>query len=258
MLYKKKGYPEESEVVLCTVLKVHHNTVFTLLDEYEDKKGVIHISEISPGRIRNIRDFVVEGKKVICKVLRINEERGHIDLSLRRVTDSQKREKNSQLKQEQKAEKILELACKEANKDMRQVYSSMKDAVFEGYPSLYTCFEDIMAGNFSVSALKLDAKLAKSLDELIKSRIKPPEVEIRGIIKIESYDPEGIGIIKDALKKGKAGNISMSYGGAGRFNISVKAEDYKTAEGDLKKSTDSIIEYVEEHDGKAEFIREGA
>src|SRR3989338_5359313 len=81
MLLKKEGFPEEDELVMCTVTQVQFHSVFVILDEY-DKGGMIHISEVSPGRIRNIRDFVREGKKVVCKVLRVNKEKGHIDLSL--------------------------------------------------------------------------------------------------------------------------------------------------------------------------------
>src|SRR3990172_6820659 len=114
MLFKREGYPEEGEIVLCTVAKIHSHAVFVDMDEY-GKGGMIHISEISPGRIRNIRDFVVEGKKIVCKVLRINLERGHIDLSLRRVTENQKKNKVNELKREQLAEKIVEYAAKQKN-----------------------------------------------------------------------------------------------------------------------------------------------
>ncbi|MCX6706827.1 MAG: S1 RNA-binding domain-containing protein [Candidatus Woesearchaeota archaeon] len=257
MLYKKEGFPEESEVVLCTVLNVFHNTVFTVLDEY-DRKGVIHISEISPGRIRNIRDFVVEGKKVLCKVLRLDTERGHIDLSLRRVTESQKRDKNAQLKMEQKAEKILELACKDAKIDIKQTYYKIKGIVFSKYSTLYSCFEDIVAGNFSVSELKIGPDFERSLDALIKSKIIPPQVEIRGSLKMESYEPDGIELIREALKRGKADDISIVYLGAGKFNVVVKAEDFKTAESRLKRSMDAITDYMESHKSKAEFARDEA
>ncbi|MBD3313290.1 translation initiation factor IF-2 subunit alpha [Candidatus Woesearchaeota archaeon] len=257
MLYKKQGFPEESEIVLCTVLKVHHNTVFMLLDEY-DKKGIIHISEISPGRIRNLRDYVVEGKKVICKVLRIDETRGHIDLSLRRVNTMQRREKNSQIKQEQKAEKMLEFAAKEAGKSLKEVYDKIRPIVFSKYPSLYACFEDIVAENFSVSDLKLDPKISNALEELIKTRIKPPEVMIRGLLKLETYDPEGVELIKEILKKAEAENITIKYAGAGSYTIAVKAEDYKTAETDLKNATDMIDDFMNKHQGSSEFIRQEA
>ena len=85
MLQKKKGFPESDELVFCTVTSVQSHSVFVKLEEY-GVGGMIHISEVAPGRIRNIRDFVVENKPVVCKVTSINQERGHIDLSLRRVT----------------------------------------------------------------------------------------------------------------------------------------------------------------------------
>ena len=72
MYYKKQGLPEENEVILCTVKKILPHSIFVDLDEYENKEGLIHISEISPGRVRNIRDFVKEGKKIGWKVLKLD------------------------------------------------------------------------------------------------------------------------------------------------------------------------------------------
>ncbi|TAL53018.1 MAG: S1 RNA-binding domain-containing protein, partial [Nanoarchaeota archaeon] len=92
MLLQKKGFPPESELVLCTVTNVQGHSVFVKIEDY-GISGMIHISEVAPGRIRNIRDYVKEGKLIVCKVLRVNKERGHVDLSLRRVTESQKRAK---------------------------------------------------------------------------------------------------------------------------------------------------------------------
>ncbi len=54
----KVGFPKESEIVICTVTNIQYNSVFVKLDEYKNLQGMIHISEISPGRIRNLRDFV--------------------------------------------------------------------------------------------------------------------------------------------------------------------------------------------------------
>jgi len=99
MYYHKTGYPEEDELVFCTVNNVQYNSVFVKLDDY-NKTALIHISEVSPGRIRNIRDYVKEGKVVVCKILRVNEQRGHIDVSLRRVNESQRRMKVEERKAE--------------------------------------------------------------------------------------------------------------------------------------------------------------
>ena len=101
MYYKKQGLPEEDEIVMCTVKKILPHSVFVSLDEYNNLEGMIHISEISPGRIRNLRDFVTEEKKIVCKILKVNKEKKQIDLSLRRVNQSQRINKSKEYKQEQ-------------------------------------------------------------------------------------------------------------------------------------------------------------
>src|SRR3990172_126972 len=104
MLLKREGWPEEGEIVICTVTRILPNSVFANIDEYR-RSGMIHISEVAPGRIRNIRDYVSEGRVVVCQILQVNREKGHIDLSLRRVSEIAKRKKLEEVKLEQKAEK---------------------------------------------------------------------------------------------------------------------------------------------------------
>src|SRR3989339_1609829 len=139
MLLTKSGFPEEDELVLCTVTKVFHHGVFVDADEY-GRGGLIHISEVSPGRIRNIRDFVKEGKKIVCKVLRINEEKGYIDLSLRRVNESEKRRKIEYIKKEQNAEKIVEIAAGKIGIKTEQLYKEISEKI-KDHASLHEFFE---------------------------------------------------------------------------------------------------------------------
>ena len=252
MLYRKEGMPEEDELVLCTVTNVQHHSVFAKLDEY-GKTGMIHISEVSPGRIRNIRDFVVEGKKIVCKVLRIDPVKGHIDLSLRRVNEGQKKKKLSEIKQEQKAEKIIEGVAKKLKKDVQDVYDEVAKHVFEKYPYLHECFNEIVKDEVNFEELGVNKKIAEELTAAVKERIKPEEVEIKGKLTIVSYDSNGIAIIKEAFSKIK--NVDVKYLGAGKYGMTVKAEDYKTAEKILEKNSDAVVEFIEKNKGEASFER---
>ena len=128
MLYKRTGFPEEQELVLCTVTNVQGHAVFARIEEY-GVTGMIHISEVAPGRIRNIREFVKEGKVIVCKVLRINTERGHIDLSLRRVTEMQKRTKTDSIKNEQRAEKIVEQLAHQLKEPIEVLYKLVAEKI---------------------------------------------------------------------------------------------------------------------------------
>lgn len=254
MFLRKEGFPEEDEIVMCTVTAIHHHSVFVNLDEY-DKSGMVHISEISPGRIRNIRDYVKEDKKIVCKVLRIHAEKGHIDLSLRRVNEGQRKLKVNELKQEQLAEKIVEFVARAKKIDFKKLYDELTTKIFEKYDSLFTAFDDASAERIKLEDLGVKANIAKQLMEVISQRIKPSEVEIGGDIILTSYEPNGIEIIQEAIKKGGK-KAEIGYKGAGAYSVKVKSMEYKDAEKDLKKFVDTIIDFMESHNSKAEFIRE--
>ena len=255
MLLRKKGYPEEGEFVLSTVTNIQYHSVFVKLDEY-GKSGMIHISEISPGRIRNIRDFVKGGKKVVCVVLRITPEKGHIDLSLRRVNESQRRLKISQVKQQQLAEKIIENIARKYKLDVVKLFDKISDQVLKKYPTLHSYFEDIVIGKADVGSLGLEKEQAELLLETIKQRIKPPEVWIGGDLKVKSYSPDGLDIVKTILKKAHDGKDTIiTYDGGGKYRITVRSEDYKKAEKILDKALSSIEKAINKDNGEFEFSR---
>ena len=258
MLFKKQGFPEESELVLCTVTSVQYHSVLVELDEF-GKTGLIHISEVSPGRIRNIRDFVKEGKKVVCKVLKINQEKGYIDLSLRRVNESEKKRKIDEIKKEQNAEKIVEIAASKLGIKTEDLYKEVLAKVSKTHLSLHHFFEDAAKDEKLLDTLGIDKKWSKTLGEIVKIRIKPTEVEITGKLKITTYAPNGIDVIKDSLKKANDasnGRIVINYLGSGLYRFMTKAPDYKEAEKIMKNASESAISHVTKHAGIAEFTRD--
>ena len=260
MLSLKQGFPEEGELVLCTITKIHYHSVFANLDEYK-KSGMIHISEISPGRIRNINDFVREGKIVICKVLKIDNERGHIDLSLRRVSDAQRRLKANQIKQEQKAEKIIEFVAKKININFKDFFDEVSEKIQAEYESIYQGFEDVLNKDGLLEKLGIQKNVSKELKDVILQRIKPPEVKIEGDLNFESFEPDGADIIKDALIKlseFSKENISVFYAGGGTFRISVKSDDYKSAEKILEDAIAIPTKFMESHNSTVIFERKKA
>ena len=110
-MVKKRGFPMLGEIVICKITKINPNSAFARLEEY-NKEGMIHISEISSGWVRDIRQHVKPNQSVIAKVVRLNEGSGEISLSLKRVDDKQQNEKMKDYNLNKKAEKMLEIAAK--------------------------------------------------------------------------------------------------------------------------------------------------
>jgi len=254
MLLKKTGFPEDEELVLCTVTGITPHSVFCTLDEYGGRTGMIHISEVAPGRIRNIREYVQESKKIVCKVLQTNKEKGHIDLSLRRVNETQKRNKLNQIKQEQMAEKIVEHAAKTTGQSVLTIYNKLAEKLIPKYGTLFAAFEQASQDKLKLETI-VEPKIATLLTEAIKNRIKPPEVKIAGDLKLSSYAPDGLKEVKDALQIATEAGIEVRYLGAGTYHFEITAEDFKEAEKKMKATVDPILEFAKEHDMTAEWAR---
>jgi translation initiation factor 2 subunit 1 len=258
MMHKKSGFPEEGDILFCTVTKVQYNSVFVTLDEYQRSSGMIHISEISPGRIRNINDYVKEGKVIICKVLRVKKDRGHIDLSLRRVNESQRRKKVEERKQEAIAENILKSYIQLHEGDIKKLYDQVFKVVKKHYESLYLAFEDVVEHDASLHALGLDKDVAEKLEVIIRERIKPKQVEITGLFKIENYDENGVGLINAFMQKAVAIDelLHIQFLGAGRFKIQVTAPEYTQAEDIIAEFQKLMEQYFSTTESIYSFERE--
>jgi len=253
MLIKRSEFPEESDLVMCTVNNIQHNSIFVNIHEY-DRQGMITISEIAPGRIRNIRDYVAEGKVVVCKVLYVNRERGYIDLSLRRVSEGQRRQKNDELKQELKAEKIIEMTAHSLKMDFKTLYDKVADTFLKSYFYTFQAFDDFLNGNIALTDY-FDKNVAEMLEKTIREKIKPKEILIAGDITINTWEENGIEDIRNILSSAVKDNVTVSYLGGGKYRILLKGTDYKILEKSLKDISDNVTAYMKKHKAVIEYER---
>ena len=74
---------EVGEIIKGQVTGIENYGIFVNINvEYN---GLIHISEISEGFVRDINDFVKIGETIYCKVLEIDEENCNLKLSIKNI-----------------------------------------------------------------------------------------------------------------------------------------------------------------------------
>ena len=255
MFYKKKGTPVIGDIVMCTVKKILPHSVFVSIDEYENREGMVHISEIAPGRIRKLRDYVIEGKTIVCKVLNINQQ-GNIDLSLRRVGTGIMLNKLKGYKQEEKAEKLIENIGKEFNYDLKKIYSEFGNNAIEKYGGIYNFLQNIVNnGERAIEGLNIQPKFAKKLVEVIKEKLKPSAAIVDGILSLKTYESNGINIVKKLLMDLEKEELKITYLGAPRYKIESSATDFKKATNNLDAVVNKIIESAKKLKCETSFIK---
>ena len=78
--------PEVGLVCVGTVVKIVDFGAFVSFDK--GKEGLVHISEIAEERVKNVKDYLVEGEEVDIKVIGV-DDRGKIKLSMKAVNSNQ-------------------------------------------------------------------------------------------------------------------------------------------------------------------------
>ena len=77
--------PEVGLVCVGTVVKIVDFGAFVSFDN--GKEGLVHISEIAEERVKNVKDYLVEGEEVDIKVIGV-DNRGKVKLSMKAVSNN--------------------------------------------------------------------------------------------------------------------------------------------------------------------------
>lgn len=217
---------EEGDLVLCKVKKVTNTITFVELPD--GNEGTIISSEIAPGRIKLMRQYVVPNKQIVCKVLKV--EGNHIHLSLRRVNSKEKKEVMQSFKQSQATNVAFKQILGEEEKDV-------KDKILKDFDDL---------ADFISAARNDESLIPKYIPKDKQSAIttvaekKRKNEELKQNIKIKCLEDDGVKKIK-AIFEFDDQNISVNYISAGNFKLKLTVEDFKQG----KKRMTEIIEELE-------------
>ncbi len=74
---------EKGKIVKGTVTCIEPYGAFVSFGEFYS--GLIHISEISRGFVRDISDFVEVGDRIYTEILEVDEESAHLKLSIKNI-----------------------------------------------------------------------------------------------------------------------------------------------------------------------------
>jgi translation initiation factor 2 subunit 1 len=256
-MVKTREYPERNEYVVCTVRSVKNYGAFASLDEYGDKTGYIALPEIATGWIKYVRDHIRENQKIVCKVLRVDIEREHIDLSKKQVSAHHKGAAIREYKSEKRAEKLFEIMAERLGVPMEKCMEDYGYRLAETYDSLFHAMEEFLVDEEDFRENGFTGDWVKVFGEIAAENIQPPYVKISGFIELTCPGMDGLEVIKQALVKAGAGRdmVEIQYKGAPVYRIKVKALEYKEAEVILREVADMASTEVIKHGGTGVFKR---
>jgi translation initiation factor 2 subunit 1 len=242
--------PDRGEIVLTTVREITPHGIYVDLDEYNNMNGFLHISEISTGWVRNIERVAKTSQKMVLKVIRAERSRREVDLSLRQVTNEEKRNKLIEWKKKERAITIMGMVKKKLQLD-DLLFNDISAKMEREYGSLYEALEAASKkGEKAFATLEIPEPIGKEIIDAAVEKISSPKYEVGAIVEVSSRESDGIQQIKDALESAATASttaeIRVTYVGAPRYRLRVVADDYKQAD----KVMNSALEHIQEGVGK--------
>ena len=249
---KERPWPEPNELVIGKITKVNPFSAFVALEEYTGKEGMVHISEVARKWIRDIRDFVKEGQPVVALVLNVDSSKGHIALSLKRVSDHEADEKLKEFKREAKAEKMLAAAAKKMNVSLDVAYKQIGFKMRNDFGEIFRAFQMAQSNEATLISKGYSKEWVAAIKSVAETALAVKEVELKGMLELKCSAPDGVDIIKAVLGKLPA-SITANYISAPKYMLTMKTKDAKAGEKALRSAADAVIKNVQTAGGEGSF-----
>lgn len=245
-MVKKRGMPSIGELVICKISKINPNSAFAYLEEY-GIEGMIHISEVSSGWIRDIRQFVKTGQTAVAKVTRIEEN--HVSLSLKRVDKKQENNKIKDYRLNQRAEKMLQIAAEGMKKTLDNAYEEVGFVLQENFGSLYEGFKLSLSNPQLLKERGIPEKWVDQLKMVAEKTIVQKEFEFKAKLHIKTYKEGGVNIIKEIVTNARKSGLDVRYIAAPEYLVKFKTMNAKKGE---REFTD-LLEKIKSKDAETYF-----
>lgn len=247
---KKSGNPRQGEMVVCRITKVHPNSAFARILDY-DMDGMIHVSEVAKKWVRDIRTFVKEGQFVVCRVMKMEERT--ISLSIKRVHRDEANRKLGEFKRERRAEKLLEQAAKIQKKTLEQAYQEVGEILEEGFGNLQKSFETAFKNPELLKSKGVPQKWVEALVEIAKKSYIEKTYTVKGMLELVSYSPDGVEVIQKALKRAEDAGFSVTYISAPMYELVGTGKNIRELEQNLETTAGEIVKDIEKSGGEGSF-----
>ncbi|MFH1622908.1 MAG: S1 RNA-binding domain-containing protein [Candidatus Aenigmatarchaeota archaeon] len=260
---KKKGVPRWNELVLCTVTRVTPFAAWCTLDEWETPdgkpvEGMIHISEVAGKWVKDIRKFVKQGKQYITRVVRIDREKGFINLSVKRVSKFDQREKTETDRKNKRITGMLMQIARRVGKDM--VEKDAEDAIIPKLAALnrfddaYEALEETADDPGIADEAGIEAPWKEALMEVLRKNFQEKEVEIKAVVEMSSTAGDGVKQVAGVLAGfEKESGAVVKYISAPKYMAQIRTKTPKEGKRKLVEALGAAVKEMERLGGKASY-----
>jgi translation initiation factor 2 subunit 1 len=249
-------FPEPDEVVVVLVKEIQDMGAYVHLLEYNNCEGMIMLSELSRRRIRSVNKLLKVGHQEYAAVVRVDSDKGYIDLSKRRVAKEDFDKVADKWSKSRTVHSIVRHVAETVGVDMEELYKRWGWPLYKKYPHAYD--------GLRIAVNDPDAVLAglditpRERDELLRNvsrRLTPQAIKLRADIEVTCFGFEGIDAVKFALAAGEAASteecpIKIKLVAPPLYVVSTAASQKVTGIGALNVALEHVKNAIVSKHGK--------
>ncbi|KAK9461638.1 eukaryotic translation initiation factor 2 alpha subunit-domain-containing protein [Lipomyces oligophaga] len=206
--YYENKYPEVDDLVVVNVRQIAEMGAYVKLLEYDNIEGMILLSELSRRRIRSIQKLIRVGRNEVVVVLRVDKEKGYIDLSKRRVSAEDIVKCEEKFNKSKAVHSILRHVAEKNTLPLEDLYTTIGWPLYRKYGHAYDAFKIAVTNPDTVfEGIDISSPIIlEDLKQQIARRLTPQPTKVRADIDVTCFGYDGIDAVKTALKKAEALN----------------------------------------------------
>ncbi|KAI9253949.1 eukaryotic translation initiation factor 2 alpha subunit-domain-containing protein [Phascolomyces articulosus] len=245
--------PKVDDVVMVNVRQIADMGAYVKLLEYGDREGMILLSELSRRRIRSVQKLIRVGRNEVVVVLRVDEEKGYIDLSKRRVTPEDIAKCEERFNKSKAVHSILRHVAEKHDIALKELYETIGWPLYKKFGHAYDAFKLAITDATPVfEGMDIKPEIMSELVSNIKRRMTPQPVKIRAQLDLRCTGIDGVNAIKEALSAGEAEStetvpIKVTYLAAPYYVVTADALDKTTGFAIMEKAITAIKDTLESH-----------
>lgn len=247
---------------MVNVQEIAEMGAYVKLLEYDNIEGMVLLSELLRRRIRSIQKLIRVGKNEVAVVLRVDKEKGYIDLLKRRVSQEDIVKCDERYNKLKAVHLILRHCAEKFGLPLEELYQTIGWPLNRKYGHAYDAFKLLITEPLVFDDIKPPSEdVLNELKLYILRRLTPQAIKVRADVEVLCFSYEGIDAIKRALKAAEAVStetmqVKAKLSAAPLYVISVQALDKNQGVALLEKAITAVTEEITAAGGEVKVIME--